>query len=56
MISKSGDTNGGDLGKGQLLWSLQYVRLERLAELKDRMDGQAEISLGQSFQDSSLPL
>ena len=38
------------------LWSLQSVRLSRLAELEDSMEGQADLSFGQSIQDSSLPL
>jgi len=43
-------------GVKRSLWSLQSVRLSRLAELEDSMEGQADVSLGQSFQDSSLPL
>jgi len=43
-------------GVKRSLWSLQSVRLSRLAELEDRMEGTADVSLGQSFQDSSLPL
>jgi len=43
-------------GVKRSLWSLQSVRLSRLAELEDSMEGTADISLGQSFQDSSLPL
>jgi len=43
-------------GVKRSLWSLQSVRLSRLAELEDSMEGQADVSLGQSFQDTSLPL
>jgi len=43
-------------GVKRSLWSLQSVRLSRLAELEDSLEGQADVSLGQSFQDSSLPL